>query len=134
MGGQPYFCPQFSCFSFYSHIRYECILAFFLHKNTPSDKKRRSGGVHFFYVVENLKNTNKKSVFLRKMSILSTNECSFIQNGESYPHLSTEKGVKRLRFYAKKESKSCLFSYRTLRKETSTSKRTVCKMASFNFL
>lgn len=55
MGGQPCFCPQFSCFSFYSHIRYECILAFFLHKNTPSDKKRRSGGVHFFYVVENFR-------------------------------------------------------------------------------
>ena len=59
--------------------------------------------------MENLKNANKKSVFLRKMSILSTNECSFIQNCESYPHLSTEKGVKRVRFYAKKEGEKPSF-------------------------
>lgn len=31
-GGQPYFCPQFPYFSFYLHIRYECILAFFCIK------------------------------------------------------------------------------------------------------
>lgn len=59
--------------------------------------------------MENLKNANKKSVFLQKMSILSTNECSFIQNCESYPHLSTEKGAKRVRFYAKKEGEKSSF-------------------------